>query len=553
MLRYENLSIRNKLWLMTGSFFASLALVVIVAFWTQHRLSSDVDVIANRYFVASQHLLKADAKLYRAISAERSVIFVSANSPKFNNLVNYHRQNIEEANALFSQFRQTLNDPKVNQLMAQYNDLAEQWQSLTFQIIELRKHNGREERRQASRLSLNDASQQFALMHDVIDQIIEYVNTESERTLATAEQNTSYSSFLISAVSLGVLVFGSLMTWFAVNIIAKPLNALTARLKQISSGDGDLTQRLEEGREDEIGETAAAFNRFTENQAQIIQQVKQAMQAFMTSMTTVGENMDRLHHSTSEQQTDSDKVADAMQQMSQAVNDIAASAAQAAESAQDANSLAVNGKKVVSESVSTIHDITTNIGATSEVVKKLDSRTHSISSVTNAISEITDQTNLLALNAAIEAARAGEQGRGFAVVADEVRNLAKRTQELTDEIRTNIDSLNQESTDAMQAMELSLENSHQLDDKAGLSGQALEEITSSVDAISGMNLMVASAVEEQSVTAVEINRNVEHLKESAIDADQHAMQTLKEVSNLLELADDMQSLLNRFKTEAARH
>lgn len=546
---YQNLSIKNKLWLLTGSFFASLVLVIAVAFWSQQKLASDLDEIANRYFVASQLLLEADANLYRAVQAERSILVISPNAPNYQGMINFHKQNIEEAEAKLRRFKSILNDGTINSLLSKYQELNSEWQTLSFQVIELRNQNTRESRRDARNLTLRDANIKFSEMHDVVDKITDYVNQESKRTVETAEQNKIVSASAISTVAIIVFVTGTIFTLMAIGLIASPLKELTGRLKQISSGDGDLTQRLDESRKDEIGETAAAFNKFTQNQADIIQQVKQSMDSFMSSMDFVSQHMNELRDATSEQQSESDRVSDSMNQMSGAVNDIAANAAQAAEATQEANNLSIKGSEVVNESVSTINEITSNIAATSEVVQKLDSRTQSISSVTNNISEIADQTNLLALNAAIEAARAGEQGRGFAVVAEEVRNLAKKTQELTEEIYENIESLSEESTAAVKVMEESLANSKVLDEKAEQSGNALKDINDSVDSIAGMNLTVASAVEEQSVTAVEINRSVDSLKVMAIESDEHAQETQNKVKSLVKLASDIQGLLNRFKTE----
>lgn len=548
MVWYENLSIKKKLWLLTGTFVGSLVLVILVTTWTQQKLSTDLDEIANRYFSASQLLLEADANLYRAIAAERSVIFVNATSPKFQNLVNYHKLNIEEAVAKFEQFKMKIDDESINTMMLSYEQLRIEWEELTYRIISLRQNNGREERREASQLSLNDATQKFSEMHDVIDRIIDYVNTQSAETVANAEKNKAFSATLISIVAIVVVVVGCIMTLMAIRMVATPIKTLTERLKQISSGDGDLTQRLEEGRKDEIGETAVAFNRFVQNQARIIAQVKQSMTSFMDAMGFVDSHMEKLQNATRVQQTESDQVSGAIAHMSDTVNDIATNAAQAAESTQNANTLSTKGSKVVNESVVTINEISANITATSEVVQKLDSRTQSISSVTNNISEIADQTNLLALNAAIEAARAGEQGRGFAVVAEEVRNLAKKTQELTEEIYINIESLSNESSEAVAVMEKSLSSSVILDEKAELSGKALQDITQSVDVISGMNTTVASAVEAQSKTALEINSSVDNLKLMAVESNQYAQETQQKMSDLVTLSRDIESLLDRFKT-----
>lgn len=547
---YVNVSIRTKLWLATGTFFLSLVLVIVTAFWAQQRLSSDLDEIANRYYVASNLLLQADTKLYRAVSAERSVIFVRANTPKFDNLVNYHKQNIEDALEGFRQFQQIMDDDKTQRLMNQYDNVKQDWLNLTFQIIELRQSDEREKRREASRLSLNDASQKFAEMHDVIDQVIDHVGKESQKRVANAETNKQAASTTIIIVTIIVLVLGTLMTYASISAISNPIAELIERLKQISSGDGDLTQRLNENRQDEIGATAQAFNQFVGNQANIIHQVKGSMESFMSTMQYVQEEMRMLQGFTSTQQSESDVVSESMGQMSNAVDNVADNASKAAESTKIASELAAKGQQVVSESVATINQITHNIDNTSEVVKQLASRSESITSVTDAISEITDQTNLLALNAAIEAARAGEQGRGFAVVAEEVRNLAKKTQELTDEIRHNIEGLSKESADAVEVMAESMNNSKLLDEKASQSGQALQEITQAVSEISGMNMTVASAVEEQSVTAQGINNSISQLKNLAIESDEHAQETVTKVQSLISQAGKIQQLLNRFKVEA---
>jgi methyl-accepting chemotaxis protein len=248
-----------------------------------------------------------------------------------------------------------------------------------------------------------------------------------------------------------------------------------------------------------------------------------------------------------QQQVEITQVATAMNQMSATVQEVARNAASAADAAQQASTQANQGKGIVTEGVSAIQSLAAEVERAAEVIHKLELDSASIGKVVDVIKGIAEQTNLLALNAAIEAARAGEQGRGFAVVADEVRTLATRTQESTQEIQQMIERLQACATDAVKVMDSGRKQAHISVEKSVAAGNALGAITSSVTAISDMNTQIASAAEEQGAVAEEINRNIVNISQVADQTVAGAQQTAASSEVLSKLAVQLQDLVAKFR------
>ena len=245
------------------------------------------------------------------------------------------------------------------------------------------------------------------------------------------------------------------------------------------------------------------------------------------------------------QQSDMDQVAAAVQEMAKTVHEVADNASQAATATEQASEAAVAGRKVVNETIGAIGELAREVASAADVIHQLESHSENIGTVLDVIRDIAEQTNLLALNAAIEAARAGEQGRGFAVVADEVRTLAERTQKLTQEIKDLIEQLQEGARNAVQVMEQGKTRAEASVTQANGAGNSLEAITESVAVISDMNTLIASAAEEQSSVAEEINRNIHSLHELANTTTSSA-DTLDHVStDLAGLSEQLQMLLRK--------
>jgi methyl-accepting chemotaxis protein len=248
-----------------------------------------------------------------------------------------------------------------------------------------------------------------------------------------------------------------------------------------------------------------------------------------------------------EQQKDTDQVATAINEMSATVQEVAKNAESAAEAARHADDETRNGQQVVSQTMSEIDTLAREIERATAVIHKLESDSENIGSVMDVIRGIAEQTNLLALNAAIEAARAGEQGRGFAVVADEVRVLASRTQESTQEIQEMIERLQSGASEAVNAMNESQAKAQGTVEQAAKAGTSLETIAKSVSNINEMNTQIASASEEQSAVAEQINSSIVNISKIAVKTSEGAQSTAKASESLKELATNLQQVVSAFK------
>lgn len=358
--------------------------------------------------------------------------------------------------------------------------------------------------------------------------------------------NISTYSLLIS-MAVGGLITVAVLFWMFRCMIVSRLAILEKSMKDIAEGDGDLRIRVDVKSNDAIDRVGRYFNLFLDKIHDAITRVDGASQQLSVSSTQLTSITDDTKHSIDQQQSETDQVATAINEMAATVGEVARNATDAATATHDADEQALEGRQVVTSSIESIHVLVDDIQEASKVISQLKTDSESIGSVLDVIQGIAEQTNLLALNAAIEAARAGEQGRGFAVVADEVRTLASRTQDSTTEIKTIIDSLQAGAGKAVEAMDKGREQVQQTVDKTTEAGTSLESITEAVAKINQMNTQIASAAEEQNSVAEEINQNITRISHHAEKTADGAQTTQMASTELASLSEELNILMSQFK------
>ncbi|MGE6137569.1 methyl-accepting chemotaxis protein [Aeromonas rivipollensis] len=337
---------------------------------------------------------------------------------------------------------------------------------------------------------------------------------------------------------LGVLLAGS---------VSRPLNELARLFRELGSGDGDLTQRLKVEGRDELSQVATGFNNFVAKIHGSIEQVASNSRQLAATANEVAAKAQLTQHNCTAQRDRTVQVATAIHEMGATVSEIAGNASLAADVAKQANDQADAGAVVVAQARHGIVGLSGEIEQVAGVIESLASQTDSIGSILDTIRSISEQTNLLALNAAIEAARAGEQGRGFAVVADEVRNLASRSAASTAEIQGMINRLQEQSARAVSAMAQGRNQSLEVVTQADAANGALGQITAHITQISDMNIQVATATEEQSSVVGEINRNVEDINQLTMETADIAHQLTASSRSLQQLSGELDKLVGNFR------
>ena len=330
-------------------------------------------------------------------------------------------------------------------------------------------------------------------------------------------------------------------------ILFRPLTRVSHALEQIAHGSGDLTQRLDIYSNDEVGQLANNFNTFVGSMQNLIGHIREQSDHLTKQSDISNQRANRNVDEINQQQEEITMVATAVTQMASATAEIASHAEQTAQSAQDSAKNTENGRTVVLENKNSIHRLAEELDEASNVVGELNRHSQEISTVLATIQGIAEQTNLLALNAAIEAARAGEQGRGFAVVADEVRVLSQRTHDSTEEIKATIDTLQATTSNAVKLMENSSKlATHSVED-ADKASVALEEINNSVKNISDMATQIATAAEQQTHVTNEITQNVTLIKEVSDQLVNSAQESSQEAGSVKELSGELMTKVSTFK------
>ena len=381
--------------------------------------------------------------------------------------------------------------------------------------------------------------------------ILSEIVAEEEKLIIVRKNEQSLSStFAISVTVIGTIlamVIGAITAYFIIRSIMGPITATNKILKDIADGQGDLTKRVRVESSDEIGEMGEYFNAFISKLQLIIKQVIESAVQVSQSAEKLSQVTTDTSQGIQQQNGETVQVATAMTEMASTVDEVARNSQSASQAAVHADNQAKSGNQAVTKTIQIINELAADVEISAKALEKLRGDSENISAVSDVIKNIANQTNLLALNAAIEAARAGEQGRGFAVVADEVRTLAQRTQDSTAEIQNIIASLQQGVSSAVAAMQQNQEKTITTIEEAANAGEFLRTIAQSVSTIVDMNSQIAVASEEQSAVAQEINRNIVNIQSISEKTSSGASQTAKSSKQLLALGNQLRQLVEQFR------
>lgn len=543
---FTNLSVSAKLFISNTILGVLIITLALVASDRLRTIGQNVSYM-DKLLVGVDTLIQADRDLYQALVAERSMIFSKPGSEEFTALIAMHQENIEQAKNRTEKFYSLIRDEEIERLYSKYLVHRDTWETLTNTIREEREANTRQGRRTAIEMSFGSAATEFDNMRTQIDLMVEHVESISASSSEQTAESVTSSQGIVMVLLIVSLVLGVAIAYFFPKAIVGPIKEMTERIKELAGGGGDLTAKVHIKSKDEIGQLGMEVNTFIESLRGLLQQIIGHGEQFSQQSLNLKDSAGRNNQVTDGAMKETDMLATSITEMSASVQEVAQNANGAAVQAQTANDESQQGQLIVNATKSAINEVSSKVQSSAEAIDKLKQDAASIDDVVNVIRGIAEQTNLLALNAAIEAARAGEQGRGFAVVADEVRALASRTQTSTEEIQQMIEGLQNSAGEAFDAMEQGKASAEAAVNQASQAGATLETVNSAISMMADMNTQIAAAAEEQSAVSGEISENANKLAMFSKDASSLSDEVNDSAQQMEQSASRLAEQLSRFK------
>ncbi|KZN62114.1 hypothetical protein N473_21450 [Pseudoalteromonas luteoviolacea CPMOR-1] len=513
--------------------------VVSINLYLISKTENSLSEVGNKFNPAISAVINADRDLYQALSAEQHTLYSTNLDSSYNSLYADYQENAQQALDRMNKYRELMQDyPSALSPLQGFDNQYRTWLSDSQKVFDLMRQGDKSaaiiQSEGVATQSFNDLREYFNLAGEAADRISGEVSSES-----ISEVNSTLTViWVISAIVVAIIIAIGVV---APKKMANALNDLAKQLKEMSHGDGDLTKRINSDRDDELGDVANEFDRFVAGLSELIRTIVDESMSVVKGVESLERGSKDIHDTCSNQLQAIEVIVTAVNEMSYAIKEVAKNASLTAQDLSHVNELTDEGTNVTNQTVSQITQLSEVVAHASDTITKVAEDSTNIASVLDVIRGIAEQTNLLALNAAIEAARAGEQGRGFAVVADEVRTLASKTQQSTENIQEMISNLQQGVEQAVSSIEKGSESTSSTVECSAQTLESLDKIAQASSRVSDVAAQTATATEQQSKVTEDISGNLTQMSEgtrhnfdTAVENEEIADQTMASAIKLRE-------------------
>ncbi len=543
MSKLYNFKIKYKLAIGFSIMIIFIIFIGVTGYLNIKKINENLQNIFSGRMSSLNYLLQTDRDLQQMLVSERSMLFAENGSEIFKKLEKAYKENLEESRARWNKYKELAETSEEIDIIRKFEESWEEWSEYSQRVVDGINSNRPESNSEARTVSLGEANRRFETMRGYIDRLTDISLALANKTQRESQNTYKRAVYTYIIVVLAGIYIGALLSLIISRKITKPISRAVQGLKVISQGEGDLTRRLPVESGDEIGVLSVCFNNFMEKLREIIRNVAENARLLSGASNRLLDLSTKMSNNSNDVSQKAYTVASAAEQMSNNMGSVSSAMAEASanvdlvagsveEMGATVNEIAQNSERaraVTSDAVSRTKE-------TSENVALLGKAAQEIGKVTETINEISDQTNLLALNATIEAARAGEAGKGFAVVANEIKELARQTAEATQQIKNRIENIQNTTMGTI----------------AGI-----EDISKVIHEVNDIVTIIASAVEEQSVTTSQISTNINQTFMGISEVNDNISQSTnvsseiaRDISDVNQLTGDITNSASEIKVSA---